>query len=350
MIRTPETKTPSDRETLHTRRVLSGTELARRFHEQIVGPIIGGYAYAAGRLGSGSDVLGLDDERSRDHDWGCRLTVLVDDPGAAAEIRALLDERLPDEFDGHPVRFPVTWDQSDSHRVSVDTVDDFARDRLGLDPRTPWGPLDWLMITGQAALEVTAGAVFADATEGLAPLRERLAWYPAEVECYVVAAAWARIGERLPMHGRTATTGQETQSRLISGRIGGDLLRLAYLLHRKWAPYAKWREKLLPVELDLSGVFADDWREREAAICALADRLHGGPATEQFFDRPVRTIRADVVARHRDGIRDPRLRSLPVDLGPLDQWVDSDNVLSHPENRAALRAAYAVWGSPTAGR
>ncbi|WP_027346483.1 DUF4037 domain-containing protein [Hamadaea tsunoensis] len=328
----------------------NGTELAQAFHDQVVAPIIERYAYAAGRLGSGSDVLGTDDDRSRDHDWGCRLTILVDEPDAVAEIRALLDERLPDEFDGHPVRFPVTWDQSESHRVSVDTVDDFARDRLTLDPRTPWGPIDWLMLTGQAVLEVTAGTVFVDATQGLAPLRERLAWYPAEVECYVVASAWARIGGRLPMLGRSATTGQETQSRLISARIGGDLMRLAYLLHRKWPPYAKWREKLLPVELDLSGVFADDWRDREAAICAVADRLNGAPATEPFFDRPVRTIRADLVQRHRAGIRDPRLRSLPVDLGPIDQWADSDNVLSQPENRAALRAAYASWGSPTADR
>jgi hypothetical protein len=45
-------------------RGVSGGRLARQFH--------------AGRLGSGSDVLRLDDEISRDHDWGCRLTPLVD--------------------------------------------------------------------------------------------------------------------------------------------------------------------------------------------------------------------------------------------------------------------------------
>ena len=61
---------------------LSGTELARRFYTHAVAPLLRkampGLGYAAARLGSGSDVLGLDDATSRDHDWGCRLTLLVD--------------------------------------------------------------------------------------------------------------------------------------------------------------------------------------------------------------------------------------------------------------------------------
>lgn len=53
---------------------LTGAGLARDFHADLVGPLLAsampGLRYAAGRLGSGSDVVGLDDAMSRDHDWG----------------------------------------------------------------------------------------------------------------------------------------------------------------------------------------------------------------------------------------------------------------------------------------
>jgi len=53
---------------------MSGRELARRFHAYAVAPLLAqgmpGLRYAAGRFGSGSDVLGLEDVMSRDHDWG----------------------------------------------------------------------------------------------------------------------------------------------------------------------------------------------------------------------------------------------------------------------------------------
>jgi hypothetical protein len=80
---------------------LSGGQLARQFHADVVAPLLAqaipGLGYAAGRLGSGSDVLGLDDAMSRDHDWGCRLTLLVDeaDRDAVPQIGELLERELP---------------------------------------------------------------------------------------------------------------------------------------------------------------------------------------------------------------------------------------------------------------
>ena len=59
-----------------------------------------GLRYAVGRLGSGSDVLGLDDAMRREHDWGCRLTLLVDEAGRASipHVSLLLEWELPKSY------------------------------------------------------------------------------------------------------------------------------------------------------------------------------------------------------------------------------------------------------------
>jgi hypothetical protein len=343
---------------------LCGTELARAFHAEVVGPLLTrerpGLCYAAARLGSGSDVLGLDDATSRDHDWGCRLTVLVrsDDAAAVAGIQRLLEDQLPDDFRGWPVRFPVTWNPHDVHQVEVATVEGFAASRLGAAP--PLSHLDWLIVTGQGALEVTAGPVFIDTTETLAPLRESLRWYPDEVDRVVLAAGWGRAG-RMPLHGRTAQRGQELQSRLLAAEAVDALMRLAFLVHRRWMPYAKWREALfrtLPTADALTPHFeaalaGATWQEREDALAAACDVLleaqrdSGRPtpsrATAMFWDRPYRVVAPDIFELLRAGVTDPDLQRLPRDVGSVEQWIDLDEVLAKPELRATALATYRAW-------
>jgi hypothetical protein len=349
---------------------LRGAELARRFFSGVVEPLLDrarpGLRYAAARLGSGSDVLGLDDETSRDHDWGCRLTLLVDedDRDQVPLIRRLLEEQLPERYGEFPVRFPVTWDASPSHQVEVATVADFAASRLGVDPTGGLSVLDWLSVTGQSVLEVTAGPVFTDRTRALAPVRTLLAWYPADVERYVLAAGWQRLCQLMPMVGRTAESGDELGSRLLSARLAGDLIWLAFALSGRWAPYDKWRGTVfrsLPVAAEL-GPSLDDaaaapgWRERENALAAGCEVLLGIqrerllPAPESavipFFNRPYRTVDQAVPQALLAGITDPDVARLPPAVGSIEQWVDSTDVLSHPGRRAALRSAYRDWTDP----
>ena len=342
--------------------------MAREFFTEVVEPVLNravpGLGYAAARLGSGSDVLGLDDAMSRDHDWGCRLTVLVDEDARdlVPRISQALEQELPERFGELPVRFPVTWDPTVSHNVWVATVADFTASRLGVDPAGGLSVLDWLSVTGQGVLEVTAGPVFTDRTRSLAAVRALLAWYPPDVERYVLAAGWQRLCQRMPMVGRTAEAGDELGSRLLSAGLAGDLIWLAFALSRRWAPYAKWRGTVfrsLPVAARLGPLLdaatAPQWRERESALAAACEvlldiqRERGLPAPQTavvpFFSRPYRTVDQAVPQRLLAGITDPDVALLPPMVGSIEQWVDSTDVLSNPGRRAAVQAAYRAWAS-----
>src|SRR5215469_15583569 len=226
---------------------MSGAELSRGFHTDVVAPLLAEamprLGYAAGRLGSGSDVLGLDDAMSRDHDWGCRLTLLVDEPDrdAVPQVIGLLDRGLPDSYRGYPVKFGVTWAPALKHNVEVATVAKFAASRLGVDPTRELSVLDWLVLTGQCVLEVIAGPIFADRTTELARVRRMLRWYPPDIERYVLAAGWRLLSQEMPFVGRAADRGDELGSRLLSTRLAGDLMWLAFAVSRRWPPYPKWR-------------------------------------------------------------------------------------------------------------
>jgi hypothetical protein len=205
---------------------------------------------------------------------------------------------------------------------------------------------------------VTAGPVFTDRTRTLAAVRRLLAWYPPDVERYVLAAGWQRLCQLLPMVGRTAEAGDELGSRLLSAGLAGDLVWLAFALSRRWAPYAKWRGTVfrsLPVAARLGPLLhaaaaAPGWRERENALAAACEvlldiqRQRGLPAPRSavipFFDRPYRTVDQAVPQGLLAGITDSEVARLPPMAGSVEQWIDCTDVLSSPGRRAALQAAY----------
>ena len=340
---------------------VSGLELARAYHAQVVGPLLARHApglrYAAARLGSGSDVLGLDDAMSRDHDWGLRLTLLVDADDVAG-VDALLENQLPETFRGLPTRFATTWEPVVRHRVQVDTADGFAESRLGVATERDWDPVDWLSLTGQAVLEVTAGAVFTDPVGRLTAIRERLRWYPDDLWWHVVAVDWQRIGQELPLLARAADRGDDVGAGVLLGRLSDVAVHLGFLLRRYWPPYPKWRGTVfatVPGTGEVSdalgaalgargpwsmrlGAFTDALR----ALFELqrATGLPTGPEPlEQFWDRPYPAVRDSVVTDLLAAITDPHVRSLPRGVGSVEQWVDNVDVLCDPTRRVAAARA-----------
>jgi Domain of unknown function (DUF4037) len=335
-----------------------GLELARGFYRDVVAPILADAPHSAARLGSGSDVLGLDTPRSTDHGWGPRLQIFV----RAAEVPgvdALLEAELPQTYGGWPVRFG--WDEVPVKKhVEVAELGRWVDKQLGFDPRPSPTYREWLAAPQQLLLELTAGAVFRDDAAELQALRTGLQWYPDDVWLWLLACQWRRIDQEEPFVGRTAEVGDSLGSQVIAARLTQELIRLAFLLERRYAPYSKWLGTAFrrldayqdvgpPLETALS---AGDHTARESALVSAAEELarrHNAlgitepvdPSARFFYSRPFRVLGSGrfvdaCVAR----IQDPWLRSLPL-VGGIDQLSDSTDVLSVPASAQRVARFYA---------
>jgi len=333
----------------------NGIDLSRAFFDELVQPILESRlpenAYAAGRLGAGSDVLGLDDEISRDHDWGLRLSVFVAEENLISETKKALEEELPTSFRGFPVRFPFTGESVVRHHVDVATVPSFVSAAVGFDPTARPTTINWLSVTGQAVLEVTAGPVFFDGSGELSRAREALSWYPNDLWRYVLACDWALLSQEMPFIGRAADVGDELGSRVISARLAQVVMHLTFLLARRWPPYSKWfgtvwsalpdAEELRPaLEAMISGTdHASRQKGMADALQVLLERqnrlgLSNAPrATVPFWDRPYLHPAPEAAEQLLGRITDETVRALPLGLGSIEQRTDNVDVLVSPQRR-----------------
>ena len=307
---------------------MNGIELARVHYETSVRPGLGARPHSAALLGPGSEVLGFDDEVSADHDFGPRVQI----------------------FEG-------------------DAAGEWFTATLGFDPAAGVSVADWLLTPSQLLASVTRGAVFRDDGGELARRREALAWYPDDVWRYVLAAGWLRYAQEEPFVARAGATGDELGSRIVAARLTRELVRLAFLVERAWAPYGKWLGRAF-TELKLSAqltpllVEGDGWRDREdrlvaaAEIVAVATNALGlgepvDPSPRAFFTRDIRVLEADRFTTALCApIIDPRLRGLlerfgvrhgriPRIPGTVDQVVDCTDLLGDPPR---FRAAAPLLG------
>lgn len=325
-----------------------GLELASAFNREVVGPLLGDVRHSAALIGTGSDVLGFDTARSTDHGWGPRLQVFVDHADVAPVV-AGVDAGLPDTFRGWPVRYgwgPVPV----QHHVTVTTLRDWLVAHLGVDATRPLATADWLVTPQQLLLGVAEGAVFRDDTGALARVREALAWYPGPVWRWLLGCQWRRLAQEEPFVQRAAEVGDELGSAVIAARLARDVMRLALLIARRYAPYSKWLGTAFarlehPDGLDrflADAVRAPNLEAREAALGmayeAVARRFNRlgliepvDPALRPFHDRPARVL---IAYRFADpclaSVADPGLRAL-APIGAVDQVVDTSDALTRPE-------------------
>lgn len=341
-----------------TRGFTTGAELSGRFYAEVVRPLLRGQPHSAALLGWGSDVLGYDDQMSTDHGWGPRLLVFLEREDRIEGLETVLDDRLPEQFRGWPVRYG--WDVVEvKHHVTVTTLSQWLVDHLGVDATAGISVLDWLLTPQQRLLGVVAGVVHADELGVLDRLRRNLDWYPDQVWRWLVACQWRRLAQEEAFVARTAEVGDEVGSAVTAARLVRDMMRLALLLDRRYAPYQKWLGTAFRhgrhgdglSESLSSALRASDLGAREQAMAeaytALAHRHNGTNLTDamdlsikNYHQRPARVLMAD---RFTEAclatVTDPELRAL-APIGSIDQAVDSVDVLSDPRLYRRLASLY----------
>jgi len=360
---------------------IKGLELSRLFFREAVGPLLEaefpGLRYAAALLGTGSEVLGFDDRVSTDHGWGPRLELFFEEEDfseVSPRVSDALARKLPYSFRGYPTSFTEP-DPTDNgvqhlmakeagpvrHKVEPTTARRFFLNYLAFDIDAEIEPADWLTFPEQKLRTVARGRIFHDRV-GLEEVRARFAYYPRDVWLYVLASAWARVGQEEHLMGRAGIVGDEIGSALVGARLVRDLMRLCFLMERTYAPYPKWfgtafarlacAEKLSPHLR--AALAAATWREREGHLCAgyeAVAEMHNAlgltaplpTRPRDFYGRPFRVVAlhgfADALLAR---VRDERVRRVAARglIGSLDQFSDSTDLVSHAGWRATLRKLY----------
>ncbi|MCA9920189.1 MAG: DUF4037 domain-containing protein [Anaerolineales bacterium] len=361
---------------------IKGLDLCEQFFIEAIRPLLSHHfptlRYAAGRLGGGSDVLGFDTPQSRDHDWGPRGTLFLaeaDFTELAPAIDNLFKNELPLTFRGYPTHYGRHDDNTlnltfiatppVNHAIKISTAARFAHSYLALDLSQPMQPADWLCLPSQMLATVRNGRLFHDSLGQMTQLRQTLHFYPHDLWLYLLAGQWTRIAQEDVFVSRTGDVGDDLGSRILAARQVQNIMRLAFLLEKQYAPYPKWFGTAfarLACASDLQPLFAkvwqaENWPEREAALndayLYMANWHNKLQLTEPlpteigfFHERPYRIIHTDqYVEALYNQIQDPQVHALPHGLGNLDQLCDNTDILSNPD-RFHHFAAFFENGNP----
>ena len=359
-------------------RFIPGLKLSGLFYKEAVKPILDlqfpQLRYSAALINGGSEVLGFDTPLSRDHNWGPRLLLFLskaDYREKQDKISTALSRRLPTTFHGYSTHFSkpdeegvrfrikVKNGQPINHRVDIFTVESFFQGYLGINPHGDINGLDWLTLSEQRLRTIRSGRVFHDALE-LNKIRKKLNYYPKDVWLYLLACQWHRIEQQEPSMARCGDIGDELGSKILAARLIKDVIFLCFLMEREYTPYSKWlgtafsrlgcSRKLTPIIEKVLG--SQHWKKGERNLSSLYEkiaRMHNSlniteplpTKVSRFYSRPYLVIHADRFAREiRKKIRSRAIRNIKVDIGSVNQFSDSTDMLCDTRLLKKLRTLY----------
>ena len=336
-----------------------GMQLSHDFYFECVAPLMERHFpdvhYSAARLGGGSDVLGFDNHRSPDHDWGPQVDLYLstgDFEAAGRDIYDVLSKKLPFTFKGFSTHFVDDYLMGNAikhpiiHRARTHSTDSFFAEYIGFNPANGVSEIDWLRTPEQKLRTIQSGRIFHDGLSTLQQIKSKLKWYPDDIWYYILACQWRRIDQEEPFVARCGDVGDELGSRVVASRQVKEIMHLCFYMEKEFAPYSKWfgtafsrlqcAQELQPL---LNRIFLQEyWKDRESILSKvylILAEMHNNlsiteyvePKITKFHDRPFAVPQSDrfVQALLRK-VQSPRLKSLRRPIGSVNQFADSTDV------------------------
>lgn len=279
---------------------------------------------SVGLLGSGSEVLGFDDDVSEDHDFEPGFCIFLPEENVIDRKRAFEMERayakLPSEFKGY-TKLKVA--PAGGARHGVVRLSDFLYEKLG----SANGTLDtyaWLKIPTNYLCEVTKGEIFYDGDGTLSLIREKLMLMPKDIRLKRLAGHLLLMSQSGQYnYPRMVKRGELAAAGLCVDEFVRNALAAIYLLNNEYMPYYKWQfrglkeldilsELALPLEmLMITGNESNKTQEKTDRIEFVA-----GMIIEELMSQGITSAICSDLSKHavsvNDYVSDGNLRNMNI--------------------------------------
>jgi hypothetical protein len=229
----------------------TGLEISTDFVDEIVLPLLRREVprdmdkIAVAVVGTGSDVLGLDDSISRDHHWGPRANVMYcgrDDVGLPQRIDVAL-LKCPREYR----EFGVEINNATMTGLCSSEVESYLSASLGGRKIPPQKDTEWLDLCEVDLFQATSGTVVHDGPGELTRLRQEIQYYPDTIWRKKIADWCMYLSGRDSPYNfhRVSKRGDELTGRIYLAMYTKRVMEFCFAINKQYAPYTKWLNVLM---------------------------------------------------------------------------------------------------------